>query len=135
MQIFVTGISTQNYPVAIIVPDKECAFKWAKQSGFYEYNQLNPESEEDFKKLCDSRELNDTILQDIKERTLKAKVNHFDIKIMHIFQLSKLEFIQRIFLTNVEFSVQNDTITPTMKIKRNKAEKLFADKIKELYQN
>ena len=52
-----------------------------------------------------------------------AKVNKF----------SGLEKIKKVFLSDEPFTVENDLLTPTMKIKRAVARKHFAKEIKEMY--
>lgn len=42
-------------------------------------------------------------------------------------KLSGLEKIKAIYLTSDPFSIENDILTPTMKIKRNIAAKVYAD--------
>lgn len=46
-----------------------------------------------------------------------------------------LEKIKKVFLTAEPFSMDNDLLTPTMKIKRNIARKLFAPQIEKMYEN
>lgn len=41
--------------------------------------------------------------------------------------------IKRIHLSLVPFSIENDTLTPTMKIKRREATKLYESEIAALY--
>jgi long-subunit acyl-CoA synthetase (AMP-forming) len=38
-------------------------------------------------------------------------------------------------ITTREFTVENNTLTPTMKLKRNDAKIMFLKEIKELYDN
>ena len=52
-----------------------------------------------------------------------AKVNKF----------SGLEKIKKVHLSDDPFTVDNDLLTPTMKIKRAVARKYFAKEIKEMY--
>ena len=49
------------------------------------------------------------------------------------YALNSLERIKAIYLTPEPFSVENDIITPTFKIKRNIAKKVFADQITAMY--
>ncbi len=41
--------------------------------------------------------------------------------------------MRNVYLTPVQFSSENDTLTPTQKIKRYQAGKLYDKEIKELY--
>lgn len=49
------------------------------------------------------------------------------------FTYHRFEMIKRIHLSLVPFSIENDTLTPTMKIKRREATKLYESEIAALY--
>jgi long-chain acyl-CoA synthetase len=49
------------------------------------------------------------------------------------FSLTSLEKIKKVILTSTPFTVENDLITPTFKIKRAAAKKFFAPQIEKLY--
>jgi long-chain acyl-CoA synthetase len=49
------------------------------------------------------------------------------------YALNSLEKVKTIYLTPEPFTVENDIITPTFKIKRNIAKKVFADQISQMY--
>ncbi len=49
------------------------------------------------------------------------------------YALNSLERIKAIYLTPEPFTVDNDIITPTFKIKRNIAKKVFAEQITQMY--
>ena len=98
----------KNYLVAIIVPDKEQALLWAKE------NNKKTEmsfliSDEDFIKM-------------IKEVTNKVNKN-----------LSVIEQVRKFILFDEEFTIENDMMTPTMKIKRFKVKNIFGAQLEELY--
>lgn len=48
-------------------------------------------------------------------------------------KLTGLEVPKGIFCTAEEFSVENDLLTPTFKLKRNEAKKKFYQEIKDMY--
>jgi long-chain acyl-CoA synthetase len=48
-------------------------------------------------------------------------------------KFNSLEKIKQIHLTLDVFTIENDLLTPTMKIKRNIAKKVFDSEIKALY--
>jgi long-chain acyl-CoA synthetase len=50
-------------------------------------------------------------------------------------QLRGFEFVKSIYLTPTQFSVQNDLLTPTFKLKRPQAQKAFAEELAELYKD
>jgi long-chain acyl-CoA synthetase len=49
------------------------------------------------------------------------------------YGLNSLEKVKCIYLTAEPFSVENDIITPTFKIKRNIAKKVFLQQIEKMY--
>lgn len=49
--------------------------------------------------------------------------------------MNGLEVPRKFFCTTDEFTAENDTLTPTMKIKRTDAKKMFISQIKEMYDN
>ena len=98
----------KNYLVAIIVPDKEQALLWAKE------NNKKPEmplliNDKDFIKM-------------IKEVTNNVNKN-----------LSVIEQVRKFILIDEEFTIENDMMTPTMKIKRFKVKNIFGAQLEELY--
>ena len=50
-------------------------------------------------------------------------------------KLSGLEKIKAIYLTSDPFSIENDILTPTMKIKRNIAAKVYTEQIDAMYKS
>ena len=50
------------------------------------------------------------------------------------YNLTSLEKIKYVHLHSEPFTVENDIITPTFKIKRNVAKKVFQEHIDKLYQ-
>jgi long-chain acyl-CoA synthetase len=57
------------------------------------------------------------------------------IELAKINKLSGLEKIKAIYLTSDPFSIENDILTPTMKIKRNVAAKAYAEQIDAMYKS
>ncbi len=49
------------------------------------------------------------------------------------YNLNSLEKVKSIYLRAEPFSVENDLITPTFKIKRNIARKVFKEQIDQMY--
>lgn len=106
-QIFVHGDSLQSWLVAIIVPELPECKKIAKDKGFWDDSKEEAE-------LLESPELLKIVLDDLLKL---AKDNKF----------SGLEKIKKCFLTDEPFSIENDILTPTMKIKRNIAKKRYTE--------
>ena len=98
----------KNYLVAIIVPDKEQALLWAK----------NNNKENSLSTLVKDEDYNKTIKEII------SKVNN---------NLSVIEQVRKFILIDHEFTIENDMMTPTMKIKRYKVKSVFGDQLENLY--
>jgi len=105
-QSFVYGDSLKSCVIAIIVPEEGHAKAWATANG-----KDDAFAEEDYKKL-----FSDEILRLAKEN-----------------KLTGLEKPKEIFLSKEPFTIENDILTPTFKLKRNIARKVFAEKIDEMY--
>jgi long-chain acyl-CoA synthetase len=111
-QAFVYGDSLQSTLVGIIHPDKDELLKWAK---------AKPEfSDKSFEELCADAALNKEVLSAMgafgKQNGLKG-----------------FEQVKKIYLTADEFTVDNDLLTPTFKLKREIAKKKFASEIETMY--
>lgn len=110
-QVFVTGKSDQSYAVAIVVPDLiklRLAFK--------DREGINTES---LKTMIESEEVCKTVFDDIRDKLKTSKLNSF-------------EKPMRIYLAHDEMTVENDCLTPTLKVRRNFAVRMFAKNIDEL---
>mmetsp|Transcript_9612 Transcript_9612/g.10859 ORF Transcript_9612/g.10859 Transcript_9612/m.10859 type:complete len:418 (+) Transcript_9612:767-2020(+) len=105
-QIFVYGDSLQSILVAIIVPDKEYIDKNDKPSNYKEY--------------INSEDYKGQITKWFKECREESKLNG-------------LEIPKKLFCTDQEFSIETGTLTPTFKLIRASAKKLYYDQIKEMY--
>lgn len=110
-QCFVYGDSLQPHLVAVVVPDEEVVAIWSRS------NNLAHES---FHDLCKSPELREMLFSDVVYRCKEASLGGFEIpKAIHV--------------SSQLFTVENDILTPTFKLKRNIAFKVYADVIKQLY--
>ena len=98
----------KNYLVAIIVPDKEQALLWAK----------NNNKENSLSTLIKDEDYNKTIKEII------SKVNN---------NLAVIEQVRKFILIDHEFTIENDMMTPTMKVKRYKIKSVFGDQLENLY--
>ena len=98
----------KNYLVAIIVPDKEQALLWAK----------NNNKENSLSTLVKDEDYNKTIKEII------SKVNN---------NLSTIEQVRKFILIDHEITIENDMMTPTMKVKRYKVKSVFGDQLENLY--
>ena len=110
-QIFVTGDSTKNFVVAIIVLDHDCLKMWAAKQG------VTKEGAD----LIESDELSEAIHKDLNDRAGKAKLN-------------SLEKIKKFHITTHTFTVDNGLLTPSMKLVRHHAKKMFKNEVEKLYE-
>ena len=113
-QVFVHGESTEAWLMAVCVAEKPEVRKLAVAKGWLAEG-------EDVAGILNKPELHKAILENFGEL---AKAN----------KLSGLEKIKKIHLTDELFSVENDVLTPTFKIKRNVAKKKYQEQITAIYQ-
>lgn len=103
----------QHYLVAVIVPDRPVLEKWAAESGVAvdggNYDEL----------LKDPR-VNKHIMSEVVAKCKEAGFFGFEIP-------------TKVYITSMAFTAENDILTPTFKLKRNEAKKVFLSQIKELY--
>lgn len=109
-QIFIYGDSLQHYVVAVIVPDKPVLEKWAQENGVTGTYQEILQNEKTKKLIQD----------EIKGKSKEAGFFGFEIP-------------QKTHITDIAFTVENDLLTPTFKLKRNEAKKFFLKEIKAMY--
>lgn len=108
-QILIYGNSTKNHIIAIIAPNKQCCAEF-----------LNLSLDKEIETICNNIDLENEIRNDLSRL---AKENN----------LNSLEKVTHFILTLEEFSIENDCITPTMKLIRKKIEKKYKEQIEELY--
>ena len=98
----------KNYLVAILVPDRDYAQEWAKDH-HKEFNLKTLSQDPDFIKM-------------IKETT--ERVNK---------KLSQIEQVRKYLLIDEEFTVENDMMTPTLKVRRFKVKEKYQSQLEALY--
>lgn len=98
----------QSSLVGIVVPDKDAFFAWAKKKFATVENAY--ESEEVKKEF-------------LKELNAYGKEN----------DLKGFEQIRAVYLTPNEFTIDNDLLTPTFKLKRETAKTVYKSQIDSLY--
>jgi long-chain acyl-CoA synthetase len=70
---------------------------------------------------------------DLENKDLKKEViAQMDAKARE-YNFTSLEKIKKVHLTSTPFTVENDLITPTFKIKRGNAKKAYATQIEAMY--
>jgi len=108
-QSMVCGDSLQSCTVAIVIPDELKVKEWMKANG--KTDPADVATDDTFKK-----EIMDDIVRLAKENNL-----------------SGLEKPKDIFISSDPFSIENDMLTPTFKLKRNIAKKAYQPQIDAMY--
>jgi long-chain acyl-CoA synthetase len=109
-QIWIYGNSFKRFLVAVVVPDPDTLIPWAKQ------NKIDG----DYKALCANPKVNKAILDSLEKHAKDAKLHGF-------------EYIKAIHLSPVPFSVDNDLMTPTFKLRRPQLLKYYQKEIDAMY--
>jgi len=109
-QIFVHGDSLEAYVVAVVVPDEANLKKWAEAEG----------KNFDFRDLCGSEDLKKHIQSGIGKAAKEEGLLGFEIP-------------RNIYVHNEPFTPESDILTPTFKLKRNIAAKVFRNQIDQMY--
>ena len=112
-QIFVYGDSLQNYLVAILVPKREPVIEFLKSKGI-------DANKENYKDYFEDKDLIKDILSEIESFSRSNDIKGFEI-------------VKNVYLSKENFTVDNNLVTTTLKIKRHIAKKYFSEQIKKLY--
>ena len=118
-QIFVYGDSLQNFLVGIVVPDRGQVKKAMDEKGRLCRGTIVGTSigEEE---VCGSPEAAKLIIADLDRIAKESK-------------FSGLEKVKKVFLSDTAFTIENDLLTPSMKLKRNIAKNFFQEQLDKLY--
>eukprot|EP01117_Protostelium_nocturnum_P020817 TRINITY_DN95_c0_g1_i1.p1 TRINITY_DN95_c0_g1~~TRINITY_DN95_c0_g1_i1.p1 ORF type:complete len:683 (+),score=236.38 TRINITY_DN95_c0_g1_i1:88-2136(+) len=111
-QIWVHGSSFNRSLVAVVVPQEEYLQSWAKE------NNLSG----DYKTLVANHKVKESILQDLERVGKEAKIHGF-------------EFVKGVHLTSDPFTVDNDSLTPTFKLRRHNLVKTFEKSVSDMYRS
>jgi long-chain acyl-CoA synthetase len=95
----------QSVLVAVIVPDVDIAKQWAAENGIAEEGQMAA--------LCGSAKFKAAVMEQMKSAGTSAKLKGFEV-------------VRDIYLEHELFSVENDLLTPTFKLKRPQVPSLFS---------
>ena len=114
-QIFVYGNSLKNYLVCIVYPKVYDIIKYFKNKGINDIDIGN------CKDYFEDKDLKGEI---IKEMDIHGRNNG----------LKGFELPKKIYLFKERFSIENQIITPTMKIKRHVAKQIFEEEINKMYE-
>jgi long-chain acyl-CoA synthetase len=112
-QIFVHGDSLESFLVAVVVPKKEGIIEFLNSKGIqYKLDAIH----EHF----GNKELVADVLKDMEKL---GRSNDF----------KGFEVIKKVVLSNEAFTIENDLLTPTMKLKRNEAKTKYLKEIEQMY--
>ncbi|ORZ22655.1 hypothetical protein BCR42DRAFT_406711 [Absidia repens] len=106
-QAFIYGNSLQSSLVAVVVPDKDNFDRWAKDRA---------DGQDIYRSDAVKAELLKTLVEFGKQNDLKG-----------------FEQMRAIHLSSEEFSIENDLLTPTFKLKREAAYKTYSKEIDDMY--
>ncbi|KAJ0398981.1 hypothetical protein P43SY_003586 [Pythium insidiosum] len=112
-QIFVHGHSLQNYLVGVAVPDADAVAEWARANG-------HSAEADALRDLYSSAALKQAILKDLDELAQR-------------FGLMRFERVQKLHLHDEPWSVENNLLTPTFKLKRPQLVEYFSKQIDFMY--
>ncbi|KAF8975294.1 Long chain acyl-CoA synthetase 7 peroxisomal [Entomortierella lignicola] len=110
-QVFVYGHSLKATLVGVVVPDAETLKLWAND------NNLGDKS---FEELCAEPLVRQTLLKELATFGRESDLKGFEI-------------LKSIYVTPEQFSIENDLLTPTFKLKRHTAKEKYAVQIDQMY--
>jgi long-chain acyl-CoA synthetase len=113
-QLFIYGDSLQSYLVGILVPNSKDVIDFFKNKG------INNVTKENYKDYFEDPDLIKDILKTIDEYSRKNDIKGFEI-------------IKKVHLCKEPFSVENNLLTTTLKIRRHIAKKHFLKEIEKMY--
>ena len=112
-QIFVTGSSFEASLVAIVVPSETHSLDYALRKGIRAKN---------LEELCHDDSFKEKVMFDMRLLASRAGLKGF-------------ETCADIYLTTTEFTPENGLMTPTFKLKRPVASKVFQREVTQLYES
>jgi len=112
-QIFVHGDSLESYLVSIVVPKKDAICDFLTSKGI-EFNKEN---------LSEHFANKDLVSDVLKDMETLGRKNDF----------KGFEVIKKCVLVDEPFTIDNNMLTPTMKLKRNEAKNMYIEDIKKMY--
>jgi len=116
-QIWVYGNSFFTQLVTVVAPDPERLNPWAKQQGIHTDN---------FAALCEKPQVKSLIMAEIKSEAAAVKLKGFEVPKDVFIDGNVNELMQA-------FSVENDCLTPTFKLKRPQLLKRYKEQVDAMY--
>ncbi|KAG0355701.1 Long chain acyl-CoA synthetase 7 peroxisomal [Gamsiella multidivaricata] len=117
MQIFVHGNSLESTLVAVSVPEPETFLQFAHSvTGI----KVALGDQEGLAKLCQDPQVNEAYLKELGKAGKAGGLRGF-------------EFVKKVYLTTDAFSVENDLLTPTLKVRRPQVQAHFKEQLRAMY--
>jgi len=110
-QIWIYGCSFKRFLVSVIVPEREHLLSWARK------NEING----DFNALCRNEAVKKALLEDLSRIARESKLHGFEV-------------LKAVHLVAEPFTVENELVTPTFKLRRQNLLKVFQKEIDEMYE-
>ena len=114
-QIFVHGNSLKSFLICIVYPKLDDIMIYLRRKGIQDINK------EMCEKYFDDKDLKDEIIRVMDEFGREKNLMGFELP-------------KKIYLVKEPFSIDNQIMTPTMKLRRHFAKKFFEKQINELYE-
>ncbi|MDP2438012.1 MAG: AMP-binding protein [archaeon] len=114
-QIFIYGDSLKSYVLAVVVPNEPHVADWARSQKI----SVKAEDVHSFSTNNDNRRLADAILADLVRVGRAAKLQSFELP--------------RAVILATEFTIDDDLLTPTMKLKRPNLKNRYLEDINNTY--
>jgi len=112
-QIFVHGESLESYLIAVVIPKKEACIDFLKSK---EINATKDNVHEHF----NNKDLKEEIVKDMDKLGRSCDFKGFEV-------------IKKVHLSDEPFTIDNNLLTPTMKLKRNEAKQAYLKELNALY--
>ncbi|EKX31964.1 hypothetical protein GUITHDRAFT_121866 [Guillardia theta CCMP2712] len=125
-QVFVYGNSFENHLIAIIVPSEEVLSKHAEHCGWTADNGGKISLADIVAKPEVAKIMKKQIMDDIVASCKSNKLRGFEVP-------KAIDFEAQVNDMGYGFTIENDCLTPTMKLRRPQLEKRYAAMIKKLY--
>ena len=114
-QLFIHGEGLQSFIIAIMVPDKDECVTFLSQKGI-------DVTKDNVEQYYQNEILVKEVLRDLDEVGRKNDLKGFEIP-------------KGVYLTAEAFTIDNNMLTPTMKMKGNEIKKRYAAEIEKMYKN
>jgi long-chain acyl-CoA synthetase len=110
-QIWVYGNSFKSCVIAVVVPNKEKLMEWAPSAGI---------TEKDFAAVCKDPKAKAYVLGELVATGKAEKLKGFEI-------------VKDVFLEPNQFSIEEELLTPTFKLKRPQLQSKYQAQIDAMY--